>query len=206
MQPPFLELNFCFKKEEVEVILNKIMAFMKSINVKFYEEKQDGKIWFNGWLGKEGYIISYLSNDDDYAILSILTEDIVFEPFHLFGGSKKESQRAGIKVYRKFRDISKYVLPLYACIEVEWRVETPFELKKDKGSVSFCDFYLDKKYYNDELKTLLNCPKTELYIEEVENGVYLSSTGFLNPKNRTLSIENMQKISKKVIENIIKYS
>lgn len=205
LQPPFLELHFCFDKKYFDIIMTKVVGYLSKCKIDFKQNANDNTIVFSGLFVKNRaeYLEFYRESFDNHIVLSIITEDIVFEPVHLFGEPESKSQKKGLLIYEKFYDIINELSPLYASIDVEWEMKTPLQLKEDRFNVSFSSGYISNIYCDNQLNNLLKSLNQEVYTEKLDNGIYISSVKFFNPKKIESTEENRGKLLRKIVDNIL---
>ncbi len=120
-----------------------------------------------------------------------------------FSGSESR-QQPGVRalgeiVFKKFVSIANLVHPLYGAILVEYSLEDPGELRKDSRSLAFRNFFLAKPALDEHAWRLLwGLFDGRVYRFAAPNGVYISTTPYLNPDGKGLPPTDAQELSAKV--------
>jgi hypothetical protein len=113
----------------------------------------------------------------------------------LVSGSKSKSDSMARNAYKCFIALVNETLPTYAAITVEYGLECLTDLRDDPISLAFRDFYIDNNHLSKKNLNRLLKLYSGAYIETLENGVYISSSGF-NPKFRSVQFRNDSRASK----------
>ena len=99
------------------------------------------------------------------------------------GGKKPLALRQGRDAYIVFKNVIEATHPSYAAITVDYEMETPCELIVDSRSHAFRDFYIDSRLADSiSLSRLLDKVQPKPYVESMEEGIYVSSSGYFNPE------------------------
>lgn len=138
-------------------------------------------------------IITYLSvspkaAQSDHHPVSIWTGGEFFS-----GGLAKERQdqllAMGMQVYDRFRSIVRLVLPSFASITGSIPLQCPSDLRTDPKTDAFRDFYIGEQYLGISKMLKVREIFHDAYIEDMQHGIYVSSSREFNPTNISMSYD-----------------
>lgn len=125
--------------------------------------------------------ISQQASVHDHHPLAIWLHDLVWHGLPEGSLDEEEVAKAGAAVYQRFKEFVLELQPSYAAITVEYSLECPFDLKYDPRTYAFKDFYVSAAYLRSEHMDVLREVFRKAYLEELEQGLYVSTTRYFNP-------------------------
>jgi hypothetical protein len=106
------------------------------------------------------------------------------------GSNRSERTRLralGRRVYERFVQVANVVACAYGAILVEYSLEEPEVLRQDPRSLGFRDFFLSAEHFNAEaVNAIVRLAGDAAYVERLNRGVYVSTSGEFNPEGKTL--------------------
>ena len=96
------------------------------------------------------------------------------------GGDPQRGQKRGIRISQKFKGLCSRLAPTYAAITVEYPLETPEQLLQGTGTHAFQDFYLGFADVSPRTVKAIRALLSDSYVEELETGLYFSSSWAFN--------------------------
>ena len=138
----------------------------------------------------------------DHHPISLLTTGGLFalplEERKPLGQIKKASR----KVYQRFCDLVRALSPSYGAITIEYPLECPEDLRIDSRSLAFRDFFMSDSFLGSSSMRKIEDLFKGAHQEKIGDGLYISSSKFMNPKGRSLPPIYSQKASTRVAELI----
>ena len=137
-------------------------------------------------------IVTYLSVSPEAAQmdrhpLAIWTEGWMFSgPPHFLRRHAKQAKKVGGQIYQRFKTLVETLQPSYGAITIEEALECPADLRHDPRSYAFQDFFVKRTFLGAPNCEHLRDLFADAYIEPVDDGLYISSHGDFNPKDKSL--------------------
>ena len=139
-------------------------------------------------------IVTYLSISSvampkDRHPLAIWTEGWMFSgPPSFLEEHSEDANRVGQQVYQRFCWLVEALNPAYATITIERSLECPVDLRNETASYVFTDFFVRSEFLDASKLKLVRETCAEAYVEQLTNGLYISSNGYFNPAH--ISVES----------------
>ena len=96
----------------------------------------------------------------------------------------RERRGVGRKVYRHFLEVAERLPCAYAAITVESGLDDPATLRSGRASLAFQDFYVKREGMTPSaLSELIARASSVAYVEQLDDGLYVSMTDVLNPSH-----------------------
>jgi hypothetical protein len=134
-------------------------------------------------------------HSNDRAPIAIWSSGDVFSGIEK-RGLEATARREGRKAYKRFVELVQRLDPDYGSITVEWSLETPTQLAHTPVTRSFANCYL-----NHAIVEGISIPPT-MYVEELSNGVYVSSDPAFHPTGKSVTYQEYKEFSTKIAANI----
>ena len=185
LQAPFIELAYFVGRDRVDTALSTVLK--RSAVVGLAPSRR---------IGSNVYAISNLiglARDEEAEThggrIILRTEG------EIFCGSARTKKRkllaSGRKVYERFLSYVSVLDPFYGAILLEYSLEEPDELRSDPRSLAFRDFYVASRVLGSrDMQQLRALAGTDSFVQEMPNGIYVSTTEECNPEGR--SVESVQ--------------
>jgi hypothetical protein len=105
----------------------------------------------------------------------------------------EESQRIGLRAYRRFRELVERLKPTYAAITVEEALECLTDLRlKGPSFMAFRNFYVSGREFGGQMLSELRSIFDGAFIEEMADGLYISCWPDFNPEHRMPPFPNSE--------------
>jgi hypothetical protein len=128
--------------------------------------------------------ISNAATPNDHHPIGIWTDGDIFSKAQNTT-EQCRSPKAGQQVYKKFRALVAALSPSYAAITVSWPLECPTDLSIDSRTSSFRNFYISSKYIGAKRLRDIRDIFTNVYVEDMAEGIYVSCTADFNPLKKS---------------------
>jgi hypothetical protein len=186
MNPPFLDLAYYVGAKGVDVALRSIALDAGSQGIIGLTDRREE-------VSSSGGAVVVRTEGEDFC--GAMRE----------GGSRM--QGLGQQVSAAFMRIAESIDCLYGAILIEYRLETPEELRRDPRSLAFQDFYLSRRFLAPNVvSSALSVLPKQAFVRELERGVYVSMSREYNPESRGLESEVAQSASADVARLIGKWA
>lgn len=117
--------------------------------------------------------------------IAIWTDGQAFE----FDEGSTQAREYGLRAYKRFLELVQVLDPDYGAITFEETVPTVTELRSNANTAAFSDFYLSYRKGSGVAGAI-----TKLfsggYVEDVQHGVYVSSTSDFNPERKGVAVSD----------------
>jgi hypothetical protein len=185
--PPFLELEYYVGPAELENTIHRLV---------------DGL--------QPGFVPSYLvipnavglSKKSEELVVRggvviLRTEGLAFcGPFR---ENRKRLKKLGRRVYQRFVEVADAIPCVYGAILVEYSLEEPEKLRKNRGSLAFRDFFLNRERLgNKAIEEAIRLAGDDAYVENRASGVYISMAPEFNPDGRSIPSPESQDRSDRI--------
>ncbi|MEM6283046.1 MAG: hypothetical protein AAF787_12690, partial [Chloroflexota bacterium] len=125
--------------------------------------------------------ISAAAKEHDHRSIALYADGTAFLPEEVMDKTDKErARRAAKTVYRTFKDIVQQTNPAYAAMFIEDYLPCPYDLAHGVYS-SLSDFFLSSSVFSQEQIEAAKTTFVGAYIEDVGNGVFISTYKYFNP-------------------------
>jgi hypothetical protein len=125
--------------------------------------------------------ISEMAATCDTHPVQLIADGSLFESLPPTPSGDAEAQRMGMLIYKRFLEMVKGVKPAYASITSEISLESPTDLRAKQHSYAFGDCYVQNRFIGHERVSALLAMCRNAYVEELEDGYYVSTNRFFNP-------------------------
>ncbi|MDJ1499398.1 hypothetical protein [Xanthocytophaga agilis] len=127
--------------------------------------------------------------------VAIWSEDLIFDPGRL---APSEKRKEGLAIYERFKEIIELSSPDYAAITTEYSLENPGMLKDGRESYAFTNFYIRTNFLGEITLQKIKDLYKDAYSESVHDGLYISTTCWLNPEQKEIDSDEASQLSVKV--------
>jgi hypothetical protein len=126
---------------------------------------------------------------EDTPPVAIFCEYGIFEKSESPRHVTPKIEKVGNQVVKFFWEVIEVIRPAYAAIlgGADW-LECPTELKHQRGSTSFRNFFVSTEYFGVETTDYIRELYKGAYIKELTRGPYISCSPFFNPDHIWLEL------------------
>jgi hypothetical protein len=151
--------------------------------------------------------ISEVALQYDNHPIELVVDNSEFTPVRFMTEAQLDvAYKAGTREYQTFIDIIEATKPSYATNTSEESIECPTDLEYSESPTRFENFYISFQYFADEKVRQEVLKLYEgAYIQELSEGIYISSWQFLNPEklNWNPDLEKRKQANEAIIRLII---
>jgi hypothetical protein len=116
-----------------------------------------------------------------------------------FRDDRMRLKKLGRKVYQRFVEVADAIPCVYGAILVEYSLEEPEMLRKNRESLAFRDFFLNRERLgNKAIEEAIRLAGYEAYVERRASGVYISMNPEFNPDERSIPSPESQDRSDRI--------
>lgn len=151
-------------------------------------------------------ILTYLSispsaTQQDHHPLSIWTEGWMFSgPPDFLAEHAEYATQVGYQIYQRFRTLVERLSPSYAAIMIEQALPCLTDLRDNSSYYLFSYFFVNSSFVGEQHLKQIQEIYGGAYLEQLSNGLYVSSYEYFNPEHKSLPLalvlENSTKLAK----------